>query len=48
MRPGAYESLDPEVEQIARLIVDSTFVVHSSPGPGLLENICEPFYVTNL
>src|SRR5437588_2205779 len=37
MRYG--ESLSPEIERIATIIVDAAFKVHTTLGPGLLESI---------
>ncbi|HEX3987950.1 MAG TPA: GxxExxY protein, partial [Verrucomicrobiae bacterium] len=36
---GYGESTNPELERIARIIVDSIFKVHSTLGPGLLESV---------
>ncbi|MGA3067549.1 MAG: GxxExxY protein [Tepidisphaeraceae bacterium] len=36
---GFGESANPELEQIARIIVDAIYKVHSSLGPGLLESV---------
>jgi GxxExxY protein len=33
------ESTDPEVERIAKVVVDAIFKVHSTLGPGLLESV---------
>ncbi len=39
MRTNTHIPLPPEDERIARLIVDSTFTVHKTLGPGLGEKI---------
>jgi len=31
--------LDPEVEELARQVVDAIYMVHSTLGPGLLESV---------
>ena len=36
---GYGESTSPEVERVARIIVDCIFKVHSALGPGLLESV---------
>ncbi len=36
-----YKKIDPEIESIAKLIVDSAYKVHKSLGPGLLEKVYE-------
>lgn len=36
---GYGESTSPEVERIAKIIVDAAFRVHSLLGPGLLESV---------
>ncbi len=36
-----YKKVDQETENIAKLIVDSAYKVHSSLGPGLLEKVYE-------
>ena len=36
-----YIKIDPEIESIAKLIVDSAYKVHKSLGPGLLEKVYE-------
>jgi GxxExxY protein len=36
---GYGESTSPQVEKIARIVVDAIFKVHSTLGPGLLESI---------
>ncbi len=36
-----YEPLSPELECIAKAIVDSAFTVHKALGPGLLEHVYE-------
>ncbi len=37
----SYEPVSREVDRIAKAIVESTFVVHKSLGPGLLESVYE-------
>ena len=36
-----YKPIDPEIEQIAKVVVDAVFTVHKTLGPGLLETIYE-------
>jgi GxxExxY protein len=36
---GYGESTNPELERIARIVVDCVFRVHSNLGPGLLESV---------
>lgn len=36
-----YESLSPEIERIAKAIVESAFAVNKTLGPGLLEHVYE-------
>jgi GxxExxY protein len=36
---GFGESTSPELERIARIVVDAIFKVHSTLGPGLLESV---------
>ena len=36
---GYGESTDPELERIARTVVDCIYKVHSNLGPGLLESV---------
>ncbi len=36
-----YEPVSPELDRIAKAIVDAAFAVHKALGPGLLENIYE-------
>src|SRR5580700_3357978 len=36
---GYGESTNPELERIARIVVDAIFKVHSNLGPGLLESV---------
>jgi GxxExxY protein len=36
---GYGESTAPELERIARIVVDAIFKVHSTLGPGLLESV---------
>jgi GxxExxY protein len=36
---GFGEATDPEVERVARIVVDSIFTVHTTLGPGLLESV---------
>lgn len=38
----SFEPLDKELERVARLIVDSTYKVHSKLGPGFLINFNVP------
>jgi len=35
------QPIPPELDRIAKLVVDSTFAVHSKLGPGLLEGVYE-------
>lgn len=36
-----FEPLPPDIEHLAKIVVDATYKVHSSLGPGLLESVCE-------
>lgn len=36
-----YEPLEPEVEESARVVVDSALTVHRHLGPGLIESVCQ-------
>ena len=36
-----FEPLEPALERLATLIVDSAFKIHSTLGPGLLESVYE-------
>ena len=36
-----FEPLPPDIEHLARTVVDSAYKVHSSLGPGLLESVYE-------
>jgi len=36
-----HEPLSPEIEESARLVVDSAFAVHRTFGPGLIESVYE-------
>ena len=38
---GYGESLPPEIERVAKEIVDAAFKVHKALGPGLLESVYE-------
>ncbi len=44
----ALESIPCEIDEIARLIIDGTFKVHSSLGPGLIESVYEACLVYEL
>ncbi len=37
----AYSNLDLETERLAKIVIDSCFVVHKEMGPGLLEKVYE-------
>jgi GxxExxY protein len=39
-----YAPLSPEMERLAKLIVDAAFAVHKNLGPGLLEGIYKPCF----
>lgn len=41
VNPAEHAPLPPELEEIARKIVDAAYAVHKALGPGLLENIYE-------
>jgi GxxExxY protein len=43
-----YEKVDPETEEVARKVVDAAYKLHSTLGPGLLENIYETFFCHEL
>lgn len=34
-----FEPLPPDIEHLAKIVVDAAYKVHSSPGPGLLESV---------
>ncbi len=36
-----FEPLPPDIEHLAKIVVDSAYKVHSSLGPGLLESVYE-------
>lgn len=36
-----FEPLPPDIEHLAKMVVDSAYKVHSSLGPGLLESVYE-------
>ena len=36
-----FEPLPPDIEHLAKVVVDATYRVHSSLGPGLLESVYE-------
>jgi GxxExxY protein len=36
-----FEPLPPNIEHLAKIVVDSAYKVHSSLGPGLLESVYE-------
>lgn len=36
-----FEPLPPDIEHLAKIVVDATYKVHSSLGPGLLESVYE-------
>jgi hypothetical protein len=36
-----FEPLSPEIEELARIIVDAAYKVHTTLGPGLLESVYE-------
>lgn len=36
-----YKPLEPEVEQVAKTVVDAAFKIHKTLGPGLLESVYE-------
>jgi len=36
-----FEPLPPDIEHLAKVVVDSAYKVHSSLGPGLLESVYE-------
>lgn len=40
----SYAPLPPEMERVAKLVVDAAFSVHKNLGPGLLEGIYEPCF----
>jgi len=42
------EEVDPELDKIASQVVDAAFKVHSTLGPGLLENAYETCLVYEL
>ena len=36
-----FEPLSPEVEELAKVVVDAAYKVHTTLGPGLLESVYE-------
>src|SRR6266480_2002959 len=36
-----FEALPPDIEHLAKIVVDSAYKVHSNLGPGLLESVYE-------
>ena len=34
-----FEPLPPDIEHLAKIVVDAAYKVHSSLGPGLLESV---------
>ena len=36
-----FEPLSPDIEELAKTIVDSAYKVHTTLGPGLLESVYE-------
>jgi len=36
-----FEPLSPEVEELAKTVVDAAYKVHTTLGPGLLESVYE-------
>jgi len=41
-------AIPPEVEELARIAVDSAFAVHTELGPGLMESACEARFTHEL
>ncbi len=48
MKTGEHIPLPAGCDRIAKVIVDSAFVVHKTLGPGLLESVYEPCFCHEL
>ncbi len=44
MHKGSFIKLSAREEKTGKLIVNAAYVVHKTPGPGLLEKVYEVFF----